>query len=122
MRSWKKVPGMTQTFPVPVVCLNVQRQKLFKSDESCSLRERLLVPRNCVHRVPSRDERLLAPEVKLKWEKETSARQFFSPVSNPREMAYVSSRVNTYTLLPCHPVACLTRWGKKETIKICENA
>lgn len=36
---------------------------------------------------------------------------------SPLGKAYVSSRVDTDTLLPCHLVARLTRWEKKEMLK-----
>lgn len=42
---------------------------------------------------------------------------FFSPVRSPLGKAYVSSRVDTDTLLPCHLVVRLTRGEKKETLK-----
>lgn len=52
----------------------VRREKLFESDKSCGQWKRHFVPWSCVHWVPSRDERLLASEGKLKRKKGTSAR------------------------------------------------
>ena len=78
-KSNRNDPNLFSASGLPGSAVRDRREKLVKSDKSCSLRERRFVPRSCVHRVPSRDERLLASEGKLKWKKETSARQLFFP-------------------------------------------
>lgn len=75
------------------------------------------MPGSCVHRVPSRDERLPLSEGKWRRKLLQGSLFFFSPVRSPLGKAYVSSRVDTDTLLPCHLVARLTRGEKKETLK-----
>jgi len=102
-------PNLFSPSGLPGCAVRDRREMLFKSDKSCHLGERRIVPRSCARRVPSRDEKLLASEGKLEWREETFARQLFSRARSPRGMTCVSSRVGTYTLPSCHPVADLTR-------------
>lgn len=83
-------PNLFSPSGLPGCAVRGRREKLFESDKSCSLWKRHFVPRSCVGWVPSRDERKLTSERKLKWKKETSARQLFSPCeASPRDGLYV---------------------------------
>lgn len=74
----EKARGMTQSFSAPGGCLPMQSEiggrSLLRVMDAAARRK--VAPRSCVHRLPSRDERLLAAQGKLQGEKETSASSF----------------------------------------------